>query len=122
MAARRRVVEFEMSEADRTALLAISRSRSEKACRIERARLLLAYREPPSFYAVGRTVGVTHQTVSRCVERARARGVRGVGVSGCHGGAGRLAAAGQGAEDHARGQGLAGVAGLRQSQAAWLSS
>ena len=39
MAARRRVVEFEMSEADRTALLAISRSRSEKACRVERARL-----------------------------------------------------------------------------------
>ena len=75
MAARRRVVEFEMSEADRTALLAISRSRSEKACRVERARLLLAYRETPSFYAVGRTVGVTHQTVSRCVERARARGV-----------------------------------------------
>jgi transposase len=75
MAARRRVVEFEMSEADRTALLAISRSRSEKACRVERARLLLAYRETPSFYAVGRTVGVTHQTVSRCVERARAGGV-----------------------------------------------
>ncbi len=64
-----------MSEADRTALLAISRSRSEKACRVERARLLLAYRETPSFYAVGRTVGVTHQTVSRCVERARAQGV-----------------------------------------------
>jgi transposase len=75
MAARRRVVEFEMSEADRTALLAISRSRSEKACRVERARLLLGYREIPSFYAVGRTVGVTHQTVSRCVERARAQGV-----------------------------------------------
>jgi transposase len=75
MAARRRGVEFEMSEADRTALLAISRSRSEKACRVERARLLLAYRETPSFYAVGRTVGVTHQTVSRCVERARAGGV-----------------------------------------------
>ena len=75
MAARRRVVEFEISEADRTALLAISRSRSEKACRVERARLLLAYRETPSFYAVGRTVGVTHQTVSRCVERARAGGV-----------------------------------------------
>lgn len=75
MAARRRVVEFEMSEADCTALLAISRSRSEKACRVERARLLLAYREIPSFYAVGRTVGVTHQTVSRCVERARAQGV-----------------------------------------------
>ena len=43
MAARRRVVEFEMGEADHTALLAISRSGKEKACRVERARLLLAY-------------------------------------------------------------------------------
>jgi transposase len=75
MAARRRVVEFEMSEAERSALLAISRSRSEKACRVERARLLLAYRETPSFYAVGRRVDVTHQTVTRCVERARDHGV-----------------------------------------------
>ncbi len=107
MAARRRLVEFEMSEVDPKALLAISRSRSEKACRVERARILLAYRQTPSFYAVGRTVGVTHQTVSRCVERARA---------GRHGGAGRPAAAGQGADDYGRGQGLAGVAGLRQSQ------
>ena len=61
MAARRRLVEFEMSEADRKALLAISRSRSRKACRVERARILLAYRQTPSFYAVGRTVGVSHQ-------------------------------------------------------------
>ncbi len=75
MAARRRVVEFEMSEADRSALVAISRSRSEKAGRVLRARMLLAYRETPSFHAVSRQVSVTHQTVSRCVERARARGV-----------------------------------------------
>jgi transposase len=76
MAARRRVIEFEMSDADSAALLAISRSRNEKACRVERARMLLAYRETPSFYAVGRTLGVTHQTVSRCVERARDLGVK----------------------------------------------
>ena len=76
MAARRRVIEFEMSDADRAALLAIARSRNEKACRVERARMLLAYRETPSFYAVGRTLGVTHQTVSRCVERARDLGVK----------------------------------------------
>jgi transposase len=75
MAARRRVVEFEMSEADGAALLAISRSRSEKAGRVLRARMLLAYRETPSFYAVGRAVGVTDQTVSRCVGRARDLGV-----------------------------------------------
>ncbi len=75
MVARRRVIEFEMSDGDRVALLAISRSRNEKACRVERARMLLAYRETPSFYAVGRRVGVRHQTVTRCVARARALGV-----------------------------------------------
>jgi len=39
-----------------------------------RARMLLAYRENPSFFAVGRAVGVHHQTVQRCVERALACG------------------------------------------------
>ncbi len=75
MVAPRRVVEFEMSEADRAALEGIARSRSEKAIRVLRARLLLAYRETPSFYAVGRRIGVAHQTVTRCVERARDDGV-----------------------------------------------
>ena len=75
MAAQRRVVEFEMSEADRAALEAIARSRSDKAGRVLRARMLLAYREKPSFYAVGWQVGVAHQTVTRCVERARDHGV-----------------------------------------------
>jgi transposase len=32
--------------------------------------MLLAYREDPSFFAVGQAVGVHHQTVQRCVERA----------------------------------------------------
>jgi hypothetical protein len=36
--------------------------------------MLLAYRENPSFFAVGRAVGVHHQTVERCVERAVAYG------------------------------------------------
>jgi len=36
--------------------------------------MLLAYRENPSFFAVGRAVGVHHQTVQRCVERALACG------------------------------------------------
>jgi hypothetical protein len=40
-----------------------------------RARMLLAYREEPSFLAVGRAQGVHHQTVQRCVERALASGV-----------------------------------------------
>jgi transposase len=41
---------------------------------VVRARMLLAYRENPSFFAVGRAVGVHHQTVERCVERALAYG------------------------------------------------
>ena len=53
---------------------AIARSRTESASRVGRARMLLAYREDPSFFAVGRAVGAHHQTVQRCVERALAYG------------------------------------------------
>src|ERR1700693_4051255 len=55
-------------------LTTLSRSRSEPARRVQRARRLLAYRETPSFYAVGRSLGVHHQTVERCIERALASG------------------------------------------------
>ena len=75
MAAPRRVVEFELSDGDRAALEGIARSRSEKAGRVLRARMLLSYRETPSFHAVGRQFRVAHQTVTRCVERARDEGV-----------------------------------------------
>jgi transposase len=37
--------------------------------------MLLAYRDDPSFFAVARSIGVHHQTVQRCVERAVAGGV-----------------------------------------------
>jgi hypothetical protein len=37
-------------------------------------RMLFAYREYPSFFAVVHTLGVHHQTVQRCVERALAYG------------------------------------------------
>ena len=36
--------------------------------------MLLAYREDPSFFTVGRALGMHHQTVQRCVERAVAYG------------------------------------------------
>jgi transposase len=42
---------------------------------VERARILLHYRDDPSCYAVGRAVGVTHQTVQRCLARASRFGV-----------------------------------------------
>lgn len=74
MAARRRVIALSISDEDLSELTSISRSRTEPAGRVERARMLLAYREDPSFFAVGRALGVHHQTVRRCVERAAACG------------------------------------------------
>jgi transposase len=74
MAGWRRAIELAMVDEDVVALEAICRSRSEPASRVERARILLAYRKNPSFFAVGRAVGVHHQTAQRCVERALAYG------------------------------------------------
>lgn len=70
MAAARKVVEISIGAADLAALHSIARSRTEPASRVERARILLRYRDDPSHYAVGRAVGVTHQTVQRCLARA----------------------------------------------------
>jgi len=74
MAGWRQAIELAIGEEDLASLSAIARSRTEPASRVERARMLLAYREDPSFFAVGQTVGVHHQTVQRCVERALAYG------------------------------------------------
>src|ERR1700687_752831 len=74
MAAWRQAIELAIGEEDLAALGAMARSRTEAASRVERARMLLAYREDPSFFAVGRALGVHHQTVQRCVERAGAYG------------------------------------------------
>ena len=75
MAALRQVIKISISETELIELEAIARSRTEWACRVERARILLAYRADPSTYAVGRLIGVTHQTVQRCVNRAVQFGV-----------------------------------------------
>jgi len=53
MAAPRLVVELTIGGEDLTTLMAIARSRTEPASRVERARMLLAYRDEPSFFAVG---------------------------------------------------------------------
>jgi transposase len=74
MAQWRRAIELAMMDEEIERLRALSRSRTEPARRVERARMLLAYSETPSFYAVGQSVGVHHQTVERCVERALAHG------------------------------------------------
>jgi transposase len=74
MAAPRRVIELKIRRKELTQLRSIARSRTEAAARVARARMLLAYRDDPSFFAVGRALGVHHQTVQRCVERAIAHG------------------------------------------------
>ncbi|WOH52577.1 helix-turn-helix domain-containing protein [Bradyrhizobium sp. sBnM-33] len=74
MAAWRRAVELAMSDEEIATLTTLSRSRIELASRVSRAQMLLAYRENPSFCAVGQRLGVHHQTVQRCVERALADG------------------------------------------------
>ena len=75
MAAARKVVELSLTEQDRAQLQSIARSRTEPASRVERAKILLHYYDDPSCYAVGRDVGVTHQTVQRCLLRATTSGV-----------------------------------------------
>ena len=74
MTAWRRAIELALEEDDLAMLVSIARSRTESASRVERARMLLAYREDSSFFAVGLSMGVHHQTVQRCVERALAYG------------------------------------------------
>ena len=74
MARWRQAVELAMNDGEVASLLAISRSRTEPASRVERAQMLLAYRENPSFFAMGQRLGVHHQTVQPCVERALAYG------------------------------------------------
>ncbi len=75
MAAARRVIALVSDAAQRKQLQEISRSRTEPASRVERARIILGYLEDPSAYGVARAIGVTHQTVTRCLERAAELGV-----------------------------------------------
>ena len=75
MAAPRRLIDIPFEDDDLTELEAIARSRTAPASWVERARILLAYRADPSSYAVGEVIGVTHQTVLRCLDRAVRLGV-----------------------------------------------
>jgi transposase len=75
MAAPRKAIEISIGEDDLARLATITRSRTESASRVQRARMLLRYRDDPSSYGVGRALGVTHQTVRRCVARAVRLGV-----------------------------------------------
>src|ERR1700733_10188426 len=75
MAAPRRVIEVSFSEKELSDLGCVSRSRTEPANHVQRACILLTYHEKPSLYATGRTIGVTHQTVERCLRRGGQFGV-----------------------------------------------
>ena len=75
MAAPRRVIALPTDAEQRQRLLEISRSRTEPTSRVERARIILAYLQDPSAYAAARAIGVTQQTVTRCLERAAELGV-----------------------------------------------
>src|ERR1700752_983645 len=70
MGAPRRVIALPSDAKQRQRLVEISRSRTEPTSRVEPARIILAYVEDPSAYAVARAIGVTQQTVTRCLERA----------------------------------------------------
>src|ERR1700751_5437603 len=74
MAGWRRAVDLAMTAEEIETLTALARSRTEAARHVEGARMLLAYRQQRSFFAVGQRLGVHHQTVQRCVERALAYG------------------------------------------------
>jgi len=74
MATSRRAIKLKINQVDLTQLESIARSRTEPAGKVERSRILLAYRQDPSFYAVGQTMGLHAQTVQRCIERAKAEG------------------------------------------------
>src|ERR1700726_4364056 len=71
----RRVIALPTDADQRQRLVEICRSRTEPTSRVERARIILPYLQDPSAYAVARTVGVTQQTVTRCLERAAELGV-----------------------------------------------
>src|ERR1700733_3472669 len=70
MAAPRRVIEVAFTEEELVDLERVSRSRTEPASHVQRACILLTYRRTLSLYATGRAIGVTHQTVERCLRRA----------------------------------------------------
>ena len=95
MAARRLVVELTLGDDDVTKLIAITRSRTEPASRVERARMLLAYRDDPSFFAVGRALGGIIKPCSAV-------------LSGQWRSVPWRRWARKGGDDHVRGQGIAG--------------
>ena len=72
MAAWRQAIELSLGDEDAAKLRTIAQARTEPASRVNGREY--CYREDPSFFAFGRALGLHHQTVQRCVERAVVEG------------------------------------------------
>src|SRR5215470_1620222 len=114
MAAWRRAIELSLADADVERLRSIAQSRTEPASRVERARILLAYRKDPSFFC-GRP-SARPPSSDRSALRRTGRGRR------RDGSARRSPAPWQGADDHHRSQSMADVAGLPEGEGTGLSA
>src|SRR5882672_3430361 len=113
MAGWRRAVELAMTDAEIERLTALSRSRTEPASRVSRAQMLLASRE--SFVLCGGAKSWGPPSDGSALRGA------GAGLWAAGGDRGSTTA-GQGTGNHAGGQSLVGVAGVRQGQGARLSA
>src|SRR5246127_5349003 len=71
----RRVIALPTDARQRQRLLEISRSRTEPTGRVERARIILAYLDDRSAYAVARAIGVPRKRGTPCLEGAAELGV-----------------------------------------------
>jgi len=67
---------FVLSPEERADLEALAQSRTAEVRRVERARILLAYADTPSFSHVARTLQLSRTKVTRCVLKACRLGVR----------------------------------------------
>jgi hypothetical protein len=112
MAAWRLAIELSPGDADTAKLRSIAQSRTEPASRVERAQIMLAYREGPSFFAVGRARAASPDRPAL----RRARG--GLRPASC---ARRSPSPWQVTDDHAGGQGMVGVAGVPEGEGPRLS-
>ncbi len=101
MVAWRQALALVIDDEELSQLTMIARSRTEPASRVERARILLAYRDEPCFFAVP---SLWAASSNRAALRRESRGPWSVG------GVLRSPQTGQGAQDYRRSQKLAGLA------------
>jgi hypothetical protein len=112
MAGWRQAIELALSEEEVTRLTAVTRSPTEPASRVERARMLLAHRQDGSFLRSPGPSGCTIRPFSAASNEPwpLARWPRLM-----------ICRAGPEADNHGRGQGLGGESGVPQGQGARLS-